>query len=212
MMRKYRSHALVFVVGILLTLSIIGRPRNCVVDHAKEVDLTRPIFELPPHKTTTTWTSTTKTTATTPPLPKWHLTDDIDVDNWKIDNCAVQPPPQQIMYNRIGKAGSMSVSQAVIDASHQNSFAWKSIPTGEFGKPQQFLELIQQYVGLGLGCVSLNTSTSTALRGRVETSDLAIGLSLPPCDKVFFIGHVFYFDLHEFLGGTQNAAIFIRPA
>jgi hypothetical protein len=58
--------------------------------------------------------------------------------------CAVLPSPKQIVYNRIGKAGSMTVSQAIISAHGVNGFEWKNLPGGEFGTQQSFLELMQR--------------------------------------------------------------------
>ncbi len=110
----------------------------------------------------------------------------------------------------------MSVSQAVFDAAPPNGFKWRSLNTGEFGTSQHFLELVQQYVGQGLGCVSPaeypgdgggGGGGGGGGNGNVRGAQAA---AAKPCEKVLFISHVFYFELQDFLvPGKSN---FQRPA
>lgn len=162
--------------------------------------------------------------------PAWHLEDTIDVEALEIQQCAVQPSPRQIVYNRIGKAGSMSVSQALINVHKHNGFLWKNLPTGEYGTEQQALELVQQYVGLGLGCLELTSSSAQEGDGVQQTSKLRSGaggvapsdgsvgatavataslpedVNLPACEKVIYIGHVFFFDLEDYLHQPHSSS------
>ena len=149
----------------------------------------------------------------------WHLDDMVRIEDVNTSQCTVAPSPTQIVYNRIGKAGSMSVSQAIIHASHFNGFEWKQLPTGEFGTPQQFLEVVQQYVGAGLGCVRPTSTSRSRLRKAKAAGDSILvesmakaAKALPPCDhRTLFIGHVFYFDLADYLGDRSTVS-YSRPA